>query len=51
MKQLRLQLPEELHAGLVEWAKREQRSLHAQLLYLLRQALEAERAVSQRESL
>lgn len=37
-----LRLPAEMHAQLVALAKREGRSLHAQILYLLRQALDKE---------
>lgn len=35
---LQLRLPPELHAALVEMAKREQRSLNGQIVYLLSQA-------------
>ncbi len=34
-----LRLPPELHAALVETARREDRSLNQQLIYLLRQAV------------
>jgi hypothetical protein len=51
MIRLNLRLPDDLHAELVEWARREERSLHAQILYLLRQAVETEREVGQRGSL
>lgn len=34
---LQLRLPPELHAALVEWAREEERSLNAQLVYLLRE--------------
>ena len=34
-----LRLPPDLHAALVEMARREERSLNQQLLYLLRQAV------------
>lgn len=34
---LQLRLPPELHAALVEMAKQEQRSLNAQIVYLLRE--------------
>lgn len=34
-----LRLPPELHRELKEWADREERSLHAQILYVLRRAL------------
>jgi hypothetical protein len=32
-----LRFPTELHAALVEWAKEEERSLNAQIVYLLRE--------------
>ena len=34
---LQLRLPQELHAELVEAARREERSLNGQIVYLLRQ--------------
>jgi hypothetical protein len=51
MKQVALRLPDEMHAELVAWANREERSLHAQILYVLRQALEAQRPDEPRGSL
>lgn len=39
-----LRLPSDLHAALADLARREDRSLHAQIIYLLRRALvEAQR--------
>jgi hypothetical protein len=43
MKQLTLRLPDDLHAELVEWAKREERSMHSLILYLLRRDVATER--------
>lgn len=40
---LLLRLPADLHNALAEWARREQRSLHGQIVYLLRQAVEKHR--------
>lgn len=37
---LLLRLPSDMHATLTEWARREQRSLHGQIIYLLRRAIE-----------
>lgn len=37
---LLLRLPPDLHAALVALAAREQRSLHGQIVYLLRKAIE-----------
>jgi hypothetical protein len=51
MKQLALRLPDDLHAELVDWARRDERSLHAQILWILRQALEAERVPTAKEPL
>lgn len=34
-----LRLPPDLHEELKAWAEREERSLHAQILYVLRRAL------------
>jgi hypothetical protein len=51
MKQIALRLPDDLHADLVELAKRDQRSLHAQVLWILRQALKAERPATLKERL
>lgn len=34
-----LRLSPDLHAALTEWAREEERSLNAQIVYLLRQAL------------
>ncbi len=34
-----LRLPEDVHAALTEWAREEERSLNAHILYLLRRAL------------
>lgn len=36
-----LRLPTDLHAELVERARRQERSLHSQIVYLLRRAIEA----------
>ncbi|WP_152521054.1 FitA-like ribbon-helix-helix domain-containing protein [Nocardiopsis ganjiahuensis] len=38
MKQISLRLPEELHAALKVLARKEDRSLHAQIIRILRQA-------------
>lgn len=35
-----LRLPPDIHAALADWAKEEGRSLHGQILYLLRKLLE-----------
>jgi hypothetical protein len=40
MKQLYLRLPDELHEQLVKIAERERRSLNAQVVYLLEQAVQ-----------
>jgi hypothetical protein len=42
VKHVALRLPDELHAQLKALAKRQERSVHAQILWLLRQALAAE---------
>ncbi len=42
MKQQTLRLPDDLHAELAEWAKREERSMHSLILYLLRRDVAAE---------
>lgn len=34
-----LRLPPDLHSALLKWAENEQRSLHGQVIYLLRKAL------------
>lgn len=34
-----LRLPADLHAALTDWAREEERSLNAQIVYLLRRAL------------
>lgn len=34
-----LRLPPDLHEELKNWAEREERSLHAQIVYILRRAL------------
>jgi hypothetical protein len=34
-----LRLPGDVHAALVAWAKDEERSLNAQIIYLLREAI------------
>jgi hypothetical protein len=39
MKQLYLRLPDELHEVLVKLAEKERRSLNAQVIYLLEQAV------------
>ena len=39
MKQLTLRLPDDLHARLKRLAEQEHRSLHAQILHLVHQAL------------
>jgi hypothetical protein len=51
MRQVGLRLPDDLHAEVVEWAKREKRSLHAQLLWIVQHAMDEERAASAKESL
>jgi hypothetical protein len=51
MKQVALRLPDDLHLELVEWAKREKRSLHAQLLWIIQQAVDEERVATAKESL
>jgi hypothetical protein len=51
MKKLTLLLPDDLHGELVKWAKEEKRSLHAQLLWIVQQALNTERAATTKESL
>jgi hypothetical protein len=43
MKQQTLRLPDDLHAELEAWAKREDRSMHSLILYLLRRDVAAER--------
>lgn len=40
MKLFSLRLPDEMHEALKALAEREGRSLHAQILYMLRKALE-----------
>ena len=40
MKQMNLRLPDSLHAALVQRAKQDKRSLHAEILWLLEQALD-----------
>ena len=37
-----LRVPEDLHRQLTEWAEREHRSLHAQVLHTLTESLERE---------
>ena len=37
-----LRVPEDLHRQLAEWAEREHRSLHAQVLHTLAESLERE---------
>jgi predicted HicB family RNase H-like nuclease len=39
MKELKLRLPDDLHARLVKAARREQRSLNGEITWLLTQAL------------
>lgn len=34
-----LRLPPDMHSALLKWAEDEQRSLHGQLIYLIRKAL------------
>jgi hypothetical protein len=51
MKHLGLRISDELHAMLVDWARREKRSLHAQVMYLLQQACEAERLAAMKGGL
>lgn len=51
MPKLTLRVSEELNEELAELAKREQRSVHAQILYLLQRALEAERQAALKENL
>ncbi|MFF0775163.1 Arc family DNA-binding protein [Nonomuraea wenchangensis] len=41
MKQITLRLPDDLHARLKELAQQEHRSLHAQVLYIVEQAVPA----------
>ncbi|WP_189236746.1 FitA-like ribbon-helix-helix domain-containing protein [Planomonospora parontospora] len=41
MKQITLRLPDDLHAQLKELAKHEHRSLHAQVLHIVQQAVPA----------
>jgi hypothetical protein len=43
MKYVSLRVPDDLHAELTEWAARDQRSLHGQILWALQQALAADR--------
>jgi hypothetical protein len=43
MKQLYLRLPDELHEALVKLAEKERRSLNAQVIYLLEQAVQPSR--------
>jgi hypothetical protein len=40
MKRLDLRLPDDLHERLVKLAEREERSLHGQIVYLLRRGVE-----------
>lgn len=40
--QFMLRLPPELHEALKNWADREDRSLHAQIVHVLKRAVEAE---------
>jgi hypothetical protein len=49
MKKLSLRMPDDLHAALAAWAKRDRRSLHAQILWLLQQAPEVDRKVQPSE--
>jgi predicted HicB family RNase H-like nuclease len=51
MKQLKLNLPDEVHAVLVELAKQQQRSLHAQIVFVLQQVAQAATADKRREGL
>jgi len=46
---LNLRLPPELHRHLAEWAGREHRSLHAQVLHVLTGAMERETARQTRQ--
>lgn len=39
MIKMLLRLPDDLHASLVAWAKREDRSLHSLIVHLLRNAV------------
>ncbi|MEX5634788.1 toxin-antitoxin system HicB family antitoxin [Parafrankia sp. FMc2] len=41
VKQVKLRLPDDLHARLVEAAQREDRSLNGQIVHLLRRSLDA----------
>ncbi|MFI6575930.1 FitA-like ribbon-helix-helix domain-containing protein [Nocardiopsis sp. NPDC050513] len=43
MKQISLRLPDELHAALKDLAEQEDRSLHAQIIRILRQATDSPR--------
>jgi hypothetical protein len=51
MKRFELRLPDDLHAELVEWARREKRSLHAQVLLIVQQAVDAEQQSTAKEGL
>jgi hypothetical protein len=46
-----LRLPTELHTALVAWARREQRSLHAQILWILQHAAADDRIEAAKEHL
>jgi hypothetical protein len=49
MKRMALRLPDEMHTALVDWAKRERHSVHAQILWLLQQAIAEERSRTPRQ--
>jgi hypothetical protein len=51
MKQLKVILPDEVHAVLVELAKQQHRSLHAQIVFELQQVAEAAVADKRQEGL
>ncbi len=40
--QFMLRLPPDVHGKLSAWANKEDRSLHAQILYILKRAIEAD---------
>ena len=49
MKQITLRLPDDLHARLKELAEQEHRSLHAQVLHIVEQAVPATPGHPQRD--
>jgi hypothetical protein len=42
MRRITLRVSDEVHTAFSEWADREQRSLHGQVLWVLQKALEGE---------